>query len=60
MKNTKEVVGSNENAANYENCANPAYNNLVLICETCKGDPKKLYHTEVCQKRGAKYGAAKV
>jgi UPF0176 protein len=46
--------------SNYENCANPACNDLVLICETCKRDPKKLYHTEVCQKRGVKYGAAKV
>ena len=34
--------------SNYENCANPACNELVLICETCKKDPKKLYHIEDC------------
>jgi UPF0176 protein len=35
--------------SNYENCANPACNDLVLICETCKTDPKKLYHTKKCE-----------
>lgn len=36
--------------SNYENCANPACNDLVLICENCKNDPAKLYHTRACEK----------
>ncbi|PID98796.1 hypothetical protein CSA80_05045 [Candidatus Saccharibacteria bacterium] len=40
--------------SNYENCANPACNELVLICKECKRDPKKLYHTESCEKSNAK------
>ena len=35
--------------SNYENCANPACNELVLICEICKKTPAKLYHTDSCQ-----------
>jgi len=34
--------------SNYENCANPACNDLVLICKTCLKDPAKRYHTEAC------------
>jgi UPF0176 protein len=37
--------------SNYENCANPACNDLVLICKTCKKDPQKLYHTKDCEKK---------
>ena len=35
--------------SNYENCANPACNELVLICEICKKTPAKLYHTDSCR-----------
>jgi UPF0176 protein len=35
--------------SNYENCANKACNDLVLICETCKQEPTKLFHTPACQ-----------
>jgi UPF0176 protein len=34
--------------SNYENCANKACNRLVLICEDCKQDAKKLYHAPDC------------
>ena len=43
--------------SNYENCANPACNDLVLICETCKKDPAKLYHTQECEKKYAAHTA---
>lgn len=39
--------------SNYENCANVACNDLVLICEACKSEPEKLYHAETCRKVGA-------
>ncbi len=39
--------------SNYENCANRACNKLVLICETCKQDDAKLYHTADCRKQAA-------
>jgi UPF0176 protein len=35
--------------SNYENCANVACNDLVLICEDCKQDPSRLYHQEACR-----------
>lgn len=34
--------------SNFENCALPSCNDLVLICETCKQDPELLYHTTAC------------
>lgn len=36
--------------SNYENCANKACNELVLICEKCKQDPSKLFHAVACDK----------
>ena len=33
---------------NYENCALKSCNDLVLICETCKQNEAKLYHTAAC------------
>jgi UPF0176 protein len=39
--------------SNYENCALNSCNDLVLICETCKHDPAKLYHTDVCRQAAA-------
>lgn len=38
--------------SNYENCALPACNELVLICESCKQDPKRRYHTAECRQKG--------
>jgi UPF0176 protein len=34
--------------SNYENCALASCNDLVLICEACKSEPAKRYHTEAC------------
>ena len=34
--------------SNYENCADPACNELVLICEDCVQVPTKLFHAEKC------------
>lgn len=41
--------------SNFENCANAACNDLVLICGACKQNPDLLYHQEVCR---PKLGAA--
>lgn len=35
--------------SNFENCANTACNDLVLICEDCKQNPELLYHTDACR-----------
>lgn len=40
--------------SNYENCANPACNDLVLICANCLKDPAKRFHTATCAKEHAK------
>ncbi|HSW90899.1 MAG TPA: rhodanese-related sulfurtransferase [Candidatus Saccharimonadales bacterium] len=37
--------------ANFENCALPECNELVLICETCKEQPDLLFHTTLCRER---------
>lgn len=37
--------------SNFENCANTACNDLVLICESCKEDPELLYHTDTCREQ---------
>ena len=42
--------------SNYENCAWANCNDLVLICENCKVDEDKLFHTEVCREK-AKIGS---
>lgn len=47
-----KVIGTcihcGEATSNYENCALKSCNDLVLICETCKKDETKLYHTASC------------
>ena len=43
-----ECIHCHGKTSNYENCALKSCNDLVLICETCKQDPRKLYHTEAC------------
>jgi UPF0176 protein len=40
-----------DKTSNFENCALPSCNDLVLICENCKQNPELLYHTAAC--RGA-------
>lgn len=42
-------VHCEQNTSNYENCALVSCNDLVLICENCKLDADKLYHTDVCR-----------
>lgn len=37
--------------SNYENCLDPICNKLVIICETCKTNPDKLYHSDSCRVR---------
>lgn len=37
--------------SNYENCAFANCNDLVLICEMCKQDEDKLYHTDACRQK---------
>lgn len=44
-----ECIHCGEPTSNYENCALKSCNDLVLICETCKQDEAKLYHTSECQ-----------
>lgn len=36
--------------SNYENCAEPSCNDLVLICEQCLENPDLLYHTIECRR----------
>lgn len=45
-----ECIHCQGRTSNYENCALPSCNDLVLICETCKQTPEKLYHTSECAK----------
>ncbi len=35
--------------SNFENCVLPTCNRLVLICENCKQDPVKLFHSADCE-----------
>jgi UPF0176 protein len=39
--------------SNYENCALPTCNELVLICEACRQVPAKRYHTAECRRQTA-------
>lgn len=38
-----ECIHCQGKTSNYENCTNPSCNDLILICETCKKEPAKLY-----------------
>ena len=38
-----ECIHCQGKTSNYENCANPSCNDLILICETCKKETAKLY-----------------
>ncbi len=48
-KDIGECVHCATKTSNYENCANAACNDLILICKTCRQDNTKLYHTETCR-----------
>ncbi len=48
-KTIGECIHCASKTSNYENCALDSCNALVLICETCKNDPDKLFHTAKCR-----------
>ena len=50
-KTIGECVHCGGKTSNYENCAEPSCNELVLICEACKANPDKLYHSDACRER---------
>lgn len=52
-KTIGECVHCGSKTSNFENCALAECNDLVLICEQCKKNPFKLFHTDDCQKRHA-------
>lgn len=52
-KTIGECTHCGEKTSNFENCAYAECNDLVLICESCKQNPKLLFHTEDCSKRQA-------
>ncbi len=49
-KKIGECIHCQCKTSNYENCAFKSCNDLVLICETCKQDPAKLFHTDSCRR----------
>lgn len=55
-KTIGECVHCQGKTSNYENCAWVACNDLVLICEKCKLDESRLFHTDNCREK-AKIGA---
>lgn len=55
-KTIGQCVHCQGKTSNYENCAWVACNDLVLICENCKSDTSRLFHTDSCHEK-AKIGA---
>ena len=55
-KTIGECIHCKSKTSNYENCAWANCNDLVLICQECKVDEDKLYHSEQCRQT-AKIGA---
>lgn len=53
-KTIGECIHCGGKTSNYENCALAECNDLVLICEDCKHDPAKLFHSEQCMELEAK------
>ena len=43
-----ECIHCQAPTSNYENCAEVSCNKLVLICEDCRQDPTKLFHSTKC------------
>jgi UPF0176 protein len=52
-KDIAECIHCQSKTSNYENCANKACNKLVLICDNCKKEPAKLFHSQECNKKVA-------
>jgi UPF0176 protein len=50
-KDIGECIHCRGKTSNYENCALNSCNKLVLICDSCKTDPEKLYHTADCREQ---------
>jgi len=48
-KDIGECIHCQAKTSNYENCALKSCNDLVLICENCKQDETKLFHSEACR-----------
>lgn len=44
-----ECIHCASKTSNFENCALARCNDLVLICENCRQDESKLYHSDVCR-----------
>lgn len=44
-----ECIHCGAKTSNYENCALKSCNDLVLICENCKTDVTKLFHSDACR-----------
>ncbi len=50
-KTIGECTHCHGKTSNYENCALAECNDLVLICENCKLDPEKLFHSDACKEQ---------
>lgn len=50
-KTIGECTHCSAKTSNFENCALPECNELVLICENCKTQPELLFHTDTCRKK---------
>jgi UPF0176 protein len=50
-KDIGECIHCSGKTSNFENCALTSCNDLVLICENCKQDPAKLYHSDACREQ---------
>jgi UPF0176 protein len=48
-KDIGQCIHCQSQTSNYENCANKACNDLVLICGSCTQEPDKLFHTAACK-----------
>lgn len=48
-KTIGECTHCHKPTSNFENCAYPECNELVLICDECKENPDLLYHTDKCR-----------
>jgi UPF0176 protein len=52
-KDIGQCIHCQGKTSNYENCANKDCNKLVLICDNCKKQPAKLFHSQECNKKVA-------
>ncbi len=59
-KDIGECIHCQNKTSNYENCALPSCNDLVLICEKCKKDESNLFHTQKCLQLSLKIEHSKV